>query len=211
MISAFAHAVVLIQGVPPLLVQPVVSTLKATLRIPGVHPGSESAVKPVLHNAVAYAAPRSDKMQLSSEALVVPKVIAVPVERSHDESETPTVVATASALPASGVSAASSEGLDAEGVRSYLLALAAELRRVKRYPQQAVEAGWVGVVKVRIAVAANGAIQSEQLAASSGYPVLDEEALDMVRNAAPLAAVPESLRGRSFPLTLSIGFDLSSQ
>ena len=51
-------------------------------------------------------------------------------------------------------SLAPSDGLDADGVRAYRLALAREARRYKRYPREAIDAGWQGTVEVLVAVAA---------------------------------------------------------
>ena len=69
--------------------------------------------------------------------------------------------------------------------------------RYKRYPQEALDAGAEGEVVVRIAYASDGSADV-RLGASSGEPVLDEQALVAFRNAAPQVAVPLALRGREF-------------
>jgi protein TonB len=50
-----------------------------------------------------------------------------------------------------------------------------------------------------------------RLAKSSGHAALDAAALDMMRQAAPRARVPESLRGRSFAVSLPVVFDLDEE
>jgi protein TonB len=88
------------------------------------------------------------------------------------------------------------------------MALADELRRYKRYPAGARAAGQAGTADVGVTVNAAGTVQSVRLVRSSGYTELDDSALDMMRNAAPRAAVPEALRGRAFEMTLGIEFSL---
>ena len=69
--------------------------------------------------------------------------------------------------------------------------------RYKSYPQEALDAGAEGEVLVRIAYASDGAAHV-RLGASSGEPLLDEQALVAFRNAAPQVPVPPALRGREF-------------
>lgn len=105
----------------------------------------------------------------------------------------------------------SGDGLDAEGVRQYRLALATEAKRFRRYPPRAMEADIGGTVEIRIAVAAGGQPQEVKLARSSGHELLDDAALDMMKKAAPRAAVPESLRRRDFVVNLPVVFDLAGE
>jgi protein TonB len=107
----------------------------------------------------------------------------------------------ASALPAS-------PGVDAEGLRTYRVALAGEARRYKRYPAQAIEAGWSGTTELRISVMPGRPTPAVLVTKSSGYPVLDEAALEMLRRALPATAIPASLRERAFSVELPIVFDL---
>ncbi len=102
-------------------------------------------------------------------------------------------------------------GVDANGLRQYRLGLAAAARRFKRYPPQAQENGWSGTAEVRVAIAANGVPQTPQLLRSSGHPLLDAAALDMIGNAALRTAVPASLRGQSFSVPLPVVFDLNDE
>lgn len=107
----------------------------------------------------------------------------------------------ASALPAS-------PGVDAEGLRTYRVALAGEARRYKRYPAQAIEAGWSGTTELRVSVTPGRSAPAVRVSKSSGYPVLDEAALEMLRRALPATAIPASLREQAFSVELPIVFDL---
>ncbi|HZV55530.1 MAG TPA: TonB family protein [Rhodocyclaceae bacterium] len=90
----------------------------------------------------------------------------------------------------------------------YRLALAREARRHKRYPVQAIDAGWGGTAEVRVAVRADGVAQSAALEKSSGHAVLDDAALDMLRHALTATPVPPALRGQAFAVNLPVVFEL---
>lgn len=92
--------------------------------------------------------------------------------------------------------------------RQQLVDLAA---RYKRYPPIARDNGWTGDVVVRIEVAANGAVGSIRVKTSSGHSVLDEQALEMFRKAAPEVAVPPELRGRDFSVEVRAIYNLQDR
>lgn len=97
--------------------------------------------------------------------------------------------------------------VDAEGLRGYRLALAREASRHKIYPQQAIDAGWRGTVQVQVTMPAEG-LPQHALLGSSGFPLLDGAAEEMLRHALPATALPESLRGKRFSVILPIVFEL---
>jgi protein TonB len=99
-------------------------------------------------------------------------------------------------------------GLDADGLRSYRLALAREARRFKRYPSRAIERGWGGTVDLRVIVPSDRGLPVVQLTKSSGYPALDEAALDMLRQALPTTPIPAPLQEQGFSVELPIVFEL---
>lgn len=116
--------------------------------------------------------------------------------------------------PARAVAAGAASGSpapDPDGVRQYRMALAVEARRFRRYPERALAEDVSGTVEVRVAVGAGGQPQEVALARSSGSGALDEAALEMMRRAAPRAAVPEPLRRRAFAVDLPVVFDVSSE
>lgn len=120
---------------------------------------------------------------------------------------TPGAAQARGSAPATGGGAGSGAGIDADGLRQYRLALAREARRFKRYPERAMLAGIGGTAQVRIDVAADGGVRDARLAGSSGNDSLDAAAVAMMRQAAPRALLPETLRGRAFPVTLPVIFD----
>jgi len=89
----------------------------------------------------------------------------------------------------------------------YRVQLIDEARRHKRYPALARENNWQGDVKVAVAVAANGR-PTVTLRGSSGYDVLDRQALEMFSRAARAVRVPPSLRGKEFTLEVRAVYGL---
>jgi len=113
----------------------------------------------------------------------------------------------AEAIPNVALTATPAEpGPDQAGLRQFRLSLAGEARRFRRYPESARRAGLAGTSEVRVAVEAGGGARHADLARSSGHEVLDQAALDMLRQAAGRAALPESLRGQSFAVLLPVVF-----
>lgn len=106
---------------------------------------------------------------------------------------------------ASGESAP--EAPSADGLRQYRVALAREARRYRHYPSLARVRGWEGVVEIQVRVRPD-APPSWGVVRTSGYEVLDEQALEMMGRAILAAALPESLRRRSFSLPVPIRFSL---
>ncbi|HKU48141.1 MAG TPA: energy transducer TonB [Burkholderiales bacterium] len=89
----------------------------------------------------------------------------------------------------------------------YRLQLIDEARRHKRYPPLARENNWQGDVRIGVAVAASGR-PTVTLKASSGYEVLDRQALEMFGNAARAVPVPPPLRGKEFALEVRAVYGL---
>jgi periplasmic protein TonB len=89
----------------------------------------------------------------------------------------------------------------------YRLQLIDEARRHKRYPPLARENNWQGDVRVGVTIAANGR-PSVTLRGSSGYEVLDRQALEMFSQAARSVPVPPALRGQEFSLELRAVYGL---
>jgi len=100
----------------------------------------------------------------------------------------------------------SETGPDQAGLRQFRLSLAGEARRYRHYPESARQAGLAGTSEVRVAVEAGGGARHAALARSSGHEILDKAALDMLRQAAGRAVLPDSLRGQSFAVLLPVVF-----
>lgn len=93
----------------------------------------------------------------------------------------------------------------------YRVSLNIAAARFKRYPRAAIDNSWEGEVVVLMTIAANGRIASLRVRSSSGYEILDRQALDMFRNAKTFVPIPLELRGREFELELRAIYGLRDQ
>lgn len=75
---------------------------------------------------------------------------------------------------------------------SYMLRLKQRIELIWRYPPEAVAAGIHGDLLLNFTIRQDGQLTDVTLIQSSGYRVLDEEAIQAVRAAAPYAPLPES-------------------
>lgn len=116
------------------------------------------------------------------------------------EGGAPAVQPTAVAMPA--------DGPIQESITRYRLDLAREARRFMRYPPLARERGWEGVVFIAIAAVPGVIRPAVAVDRSSGYVLLDEEALAMVARAVQSSPLPDGLAGRSFSISLPIHYRL---
>src|SRR5690606_41698135 len=83
-------------------------------------------------------------------------------------------------------------GMSKAAMRAYGMGVHSAMARRRRYPPAALQQRLEGVVKVRLVVDRRGRlVGNPTVAKSSGHRVLDEEALRMVRVAAPFRPLPE--------------------
>lgn len=101
-----------------------------------------------------------------------------------------------------------SETMSADAVRQYVLLLVPEARRLKRYPPLAREHGWEGVVEVTVKLGRMQAQPATVVTRSSGFPILDEQALATIGRATRLVPVPASLRGKDVAIAVPVRFSL---
>jgi protein TonB len=164
----------------------------------------EAAPQIIAMSASSAPVSVSEPVAASSNA-VIPAPTLVPAPASALASQEPASVASATAVvPSPGT-------LDADALRSYRIALAAQAKRFKRYPPQATAAGWVGTVDVRVSVLSGGRAAPAELVRSSGYEALDRAALTMLDAAAQRVMVPAALRGQTFVVTLPVVYSLDDQ
>ncbi|WP_303851279.1 energy transducer TonB [Seleniivibrio woodruffii] len=69
---------------------------------------------------------------------------------------------------------------------AYQSTLNSRLEKNKYYPMMARRRGMEGTVKMKLVIAPNGSLVESQVVASSGYDILDGEALKLVRSVFPI-------------------------
>ena len=82
------------------------------------------------------------------------------------------------------------------------------LAKYKEYPNIARTRGWQGEAKIELSLDEGGNLLSSKIVQSSGYGILDKQALEMAKKASPFPMPPEALRGRSFNVLVTIPFIL---
>jgi protein TonB len=102
--------------------------------------------------------------------------------------------ATAPSPPASESSAAA----------SWQQSLVARLARLQRYPPKA--RGAQGVVSLAFTIDRHGNVVSSRIVKSSGSTVLDTEALDLIKRAAPLPPPPAEIADNELSFVVPIRF-----
>lgn len=87
--------------------------------------------------------------------------------------------------------------------------LANAIAKYKQYPKLAQMRGWQGIVIVELELSPSGSILSMLIKKSSGYEILDSEAMQMIQRASPLPQPPETLRTKNFTVLVPISFVLN--
>jgi protein TonB len=75
------------------------------------------------------------------------------------------------------------------------------------YPDEAIRFRWTGTTLIQVQVAGDGTVMEVSLQRSSGFSVLDEQALVVVRRVSKVF-LPFRLRGREHSVTVPVGFYL---
>lgn len=137
-----------------------------------------------------------------------PLAVADPGPAAAPAASSPVPASAPGSTAAPGEASGAHNGVSADDVRRYRVSLASAARRFKRYPALAREQGWEGTVEVAIRVRSALPAPDVVLVRSSGRDLLDEQALQMMVQAARATPLPESLRGRDFEIPLPVKFSL---
>ena len=105
---------------------------------------------------------------------------------------------------ASPATAPSPKDATSPRLATWKLSLAARLAKGQRYPAQA--RGAQGVADLAFTLDRNGKLVSSRIVKSSGSPILDAEALDLIKRAAPLPPPPADIADTDLSFTVPIRF-----
>lgn len=83
-----------------------------------------------------------------------------------------------------------------------------EARQLRRYPAVARERGWEGTVDVLVSIAPALALPKASLGKTSGYGLLDEEAVTMVAAAVQRVRLPDAMRNRMAHVSVPVRYRL---
>lgn len=157
---------------------------------------------PPVKNAPAIKTQSGDRVQ---ETIKVPTPAAVGVAQG-DAAVAPNAASKAGTL--GGAPESAKDGADADALQRYRLALGAEARKARRYPEVSRARGNEGVCEVIIVLSKNGGMPVVVQGRSSNSQTLDEAAFTMARLAAERTPVPAELQGRNLKIPLRIRFTL---
>jgi protein TonB len=164
--------------------------------------------------AVPSAPKRAPQMRPTSEAtpVALPNASSAESETTAKEMIAPNADAPIGpfALPqvATRLPQPAAETPDAGTLAQYRLALISAAKRFKRYPRVALDNDWQGKVEIRIVIDASGAIATLSVRSSTGHPLLDRQALEMIEHAKEMALIPPALRGKEFSVDIPVVFSL---
>lgn len=227
--SILLHALILI-ALPGLLdrsrMRPSVPTVLARLVAPRPPPAPtevESPVKPAEPSPRPEPAAPAAKIARpvpTPSPVVAPVIQAAPaaeVPRTAEPAASPSppavVIAPASKPEPNSPRAteAAAESLDPSTLGQYRIAIIAAAKRYKKYPRLAMDNNWEGQAEIRMVIGADGNVASISVKTRSGFEVLDQQALEMIRKAKPLAPIPAQLRGKGFTVDVPIVFSLKEE
>jgi periplasmic protein TonB len=188
------------QPAAPAQTEPIAPPRVEQPKPPAVKPQAPAKPRPV-----AKPAPKAPAAQPAPPAPPVPAPAAPTVQ---PEPQAPASAAPAPVPVAPAPSPAPSAGeLDAGALARYRFEVAGRAAKLKVYPRAAIDNNWAGRVVVAVTVRANG-VSSSSVRVSSGYKILDQQALDMITKAQARTQVPDALRGREFSFEIPVDFDL---
>jgi protein TonB len=95
-------------------------------------------------------------------------------------------------------------------VAQYEQIIAARIKQHEEYPPIAKRRHWEGTTIVQLRVSPDGKVTDISVVEKSGYEILDEAAVRMIRKASPLPVPPEGLQGRDRTVLVPIKFRLAS-
>lgn len=108
--------------------------------------------------------------------------------------------------------------IGADGLTEYRVALGREARRFKQEYDRRYDAierdrqrGWEGRVEMTVRSRSGLAMPTVALAHSSGFSLLDEQALELIGRAVQATAVPAALQGQAFALPITLEFRMRSE
>ena len=180
----------------------------------------QAAPTPVIQNAVAPDAVASEPQKAKPRKQVEKKPLKpAPTQQTQP---TPTPAPQDNTAPADGKDAQTESAmLKASGTgssrraggmtgdeKNYYSELKRWLDRHKDYPTQAKKEKQQGTVVVRFSINRAGEVISADIKRSSGNALLDQAALELLRKASPVPALPDSMPQQTLNIALPIDYSL---
>ena len=186
-----------VEPTPPPVVKPVEPPPVRELVVPQTRPEPLAQKQEQRPLPPEPAPPSEPRIESPPPPAVQPRVETVPEQRV--EPAAPPTRVEAPPQPAA---------LDSGAMKGYANLLSQMIAQKKSYPRMAVMRHWEGVTELKLQIAADGKLKELSIIRSSGFSVLDEHALRMVRESQPLPEAPAALRGHDFAINVPVVFRL---
>ena len=128
-----------------------------------------------------------------------------------NRAEPPRAGRTVAARRADGARHVRRRGGQAGNPQHYFSRLVAWLNRYKDYPPEVKKRKQQGTVVLAFSINRAGEVLASRIRTSSGYPLLDRAALDMLARAAPLPPMPDSMSRERLHLAVPIEYSLITE
>ncbi len=92
---------------------------------------------------------------------------------------------------------------------SYNRWLKIKVESVLKYPEIAAHSGYQGTLYIQFDIMKNGSLGNVEVLKSSGYKILDDEAMRAIRNAAPFQPLPDDWGMEKYSIRAAVLFYLS--
>lgn len=181
------------------------TTQMATTDARHVAPLSAGATKKTTPKTKTTPILQTKNAERAAESVKTPAPTLVGVAQG-DAAVAPNVLSKAGTL--GGAPDVARDGVEADALQRYRLALGVEARKARRYPEVSRARGHEGVCEVIIVLSKSGGVPTVLQGKSSGSQTLDEAGFTMARLAAERTPVPAELQGRNLRIPLRIRFSL---
>lgn len=177
--------------------------------IPAEQPTPPPKPQPIPKPQVTPSAPKvTAKTVPSPSPKVEVPLPTVPTPNQPVADQTPTLEEKPAPASASPATPQPDTVANAHAASSWQGQLLGRLQQFKRYPPAAQIKRQQGVVQLRFSMNRMGKVLSASIEKSSGYDLLDQEALALIYRAAPLPAPPSEIAGDPVELVVPVQFFL---
>jgi periplasmic protein TonB len=161
-------------------------------------------LKPVVEDPV----PIRELPPVPDAEVTVATVVPPPTEKMEEtkEEEKSEVNPAPPVATAPETTAPSAASVRSASLVSWKVRIATHLQRFKRYPAAASARGQQGTAELQFTVDRSGHVVSANLQRGSGYALLDEETMALIRRAQPLPRPPADVGGHDFTFTVPVRF-----
>ena len=156
----------------------------------------------------AQLPPAKDKEAVKKEAVkkeeAKPEKVKQPANKVSGKSQVVPLAKKTTVAPENKPRIVSSEGKAKPVSSEYISKVIQQIRRNFVYPKAVKEANLGGSLKLRLRLSSSGQLQSVEIQESSGQAVLDENAVNIVKKAAPYPPFPSEMSQKELWIDLPI-------